>query len=221
MNPAKSFFNNIDLYNHALVHRSYINEHPGLVSNERLEFLGDSVLSLITSERLYALFPDVPEGELTSRRSLLVQTTTLAQKSLELGLDQELLLSKGEQELGGRQNQGLLANTFEAVLGALYLDQGLNKCREYLTQVFTDQEITQLKDTKDPKSLLQEMTQAEGKGTPIYQLLEAQGPDHAKTFKVSVVIGGDQIATGTGASKQKAEIEAAKSALDILFPKNS
>ena len=116
MKPPVQYFKDTNHYQAALVHRSYCNEHPGTTSNERLEFLGDSVLSLITSDRLYKLFPQLPEGELTARRSLIVQTTTLAEKAKILHLDDELLLSRGEQDLGGRKNPGLLANTFEAVL---------------------------------------------------------------------------------------------------------
>ncbi len=216
MKPPSAYFKDPALYQSALIHRSYCNEHPGSVSNERLEFLGDSVLSLIISERLYRLYPGQPEGELTARRSLLVQTTTLATKAKELHLDDQLLLSKGEQELGGRQNTGLLANTFEAVLGALYLDSGLEVCREYLNTIFLEEEIMAVKEIKDPKSLLQELIQAQGEGTPIYNLLESSGPDHAKSFTVGVSISGKQISTGSGPSKQKAETEAAKSALSML-----
>ncbi len=220
MKSPKEYFKNPQNYHAALIHRSYCNEHPGTVSNERLEFLGDSILSLITSDRLYKLFPDLPEGELTARRSLIVQTTTLAEKAKILQLDEELLLSKGEQDLGGRKNPGLLANTFEAVLGALYLDSGLDVCTGYLTDIFTDQEIISHEHIKDPKSLLQEHAQAKGLGTPIYQLVDSIGPDHAKNFTVSVIIQNSAVATGTGASKQKAEIDAAKVALEKLFSQN-
>jgi ribonuclease-3 len=218
MKPVSSFFIDPSLLTHALTHRSYCNEHSGFQSNERLEFLGDSVLSLIISERLYKLFSNLPEGELTNRRSLLVQTSTLADCSKELGLDSQLLLSKGEQDLGGRQNPGLLANAFEAVLGALYLDSGLAACRSFLDMVFPDSRLTADVQTKDPKSLLQELAQAKGLGTPIYRTVESFGPDHAKTFTVAVEVGSKSIAQGSGASKQKAETEAAKAALANLFP---
>jgi ribonuclease-3 len=166
------------------------------------------------------LFPSFPEGELTARRSYLVQTTTLASKAKLLGLDQELLLSKGEAEAGGRSNPGLLANTFEAVLGALYLDSGLDACRQFLEEVFPEAEITADLDTKDPKSRLQELAQGQNLGTPQYHTVAASGPDHAKSFTVSVSVNGQSVATGLGASKQKAETEAAKSALTKLFPPN-
>lgn len=212
------YFKDPKLLRHALTHRSYCNEHPGSTSNERLEFLGDSVLSLIISDRLYRLFPTEPEGDLTSRRSFLVQTTTLAQKSAALGLDSQLLLSRGETDLGGRTNPSLLANTFEAVLGALYLDSGLDTCRDYLLQIFPDNELAAAGIAKDPKSLLQEKSQENSWGTPSYQLVQSVGPDHAKTFTVEVKVNGQPEATGTGTSKQRAESEAAKQALAKLFP---
>lgn len=218
MKPLSDYFAKPALLHTALVHRSYCNEHPRETSNERLEFLGDSVLSLIISDRLYTLFPDFPEGQLTARRSYLVQTTTLAAKSEALGLDKLLLLSKGEAELGGRANPSLLANTFEAVLGALYMDSGLSACRQFLTAVFPDTEITSDLQIKDPKSLLQELAQGQSLGTPQYQTVDTSGPDHAKNFTVTVTVGGNTVAQGTGASKQKAETAAAKNALATLFP---
>lgn len=214
MKPVSQYFSQPQLLTHALTHRSYCNEHPGSQSNERLEFLGDAILSLVISDRLYHLFPHLPEGELTARRSLLVQTSTLAHKSQLLGLDQLLLLSHGEEELGGRKNPSLLANTFEAVLGALFLDSDLTVCRQYLETVFPDSEITALTQTKDPKSLLQEKAQATGLGTPVYQTLNSSGPDHAKKFTVSVLISGRSFGHGSGTSKQRAETAAAQAALD-------
>ena len=203
----------------AFTHRSYCNEHSGLTSNERLEFLGDSVLSLVISDRLYRLLPDAPEGELTARRSYLVQTTSLAAKSLELGFDQKLLLSKGEEDSGGRKNPGLLANTFEAILGAIFLDSGIEACYRFLDEIFPDSDILSEKiKIKDPKSLLQEKSQAAGWGTPIYDTVEAIGPDHAKQFTISVTVNGTSQAQGTGPSKQKAERDAAALAIQKLFP---
>jgi len=218
MKQVSDYFKNPDFFRQALIHRSYCNEHTGLESNERLEFLGDSVLSLVISDRLYRLLPDLPEGDLTGRRSYLVQTTTLAEKSLLLGLDQQLLLSKGEEETGGRHNPSLLANTFEAVLGALFLDCGISVCYEYLADVFPDTELTAHFPTKDPKSLLQELSQAKGLGTPVYETVSASGPDHAKNFILTVIINSEKVAQGSGTSKQRAETEAAKAALAKLFP---
>lgn len=214
MNPiiSSQFIDPANL-NRALVHRSYCNEHSKLESNERLEFLGDSVLSVIISERLYILLPNVAEGELTSRRSYLVQTKALAQKSSDLGLDKMLLLSRGEEDSGGRQNPGLLANTFEAVLGSLYLEQGLGKCQDYLLQVFPDSDLLNITQSKDPKSLLQETAQARGWGTPVYKTVNSEGPDHAKTFTMSVALNNQEMGVGQGNSKQRAETEAAVAAL--------
>ena len=205
------------LSNQALIHKSYCNEHLGLESNERLEFLGDSVLSVVISNRLYKLFPNSPEGELTSRRSNLVQTSTLAIKAKLLGLDKKLKLSRGEEDTGGRTNVGLLANTFEAVLGALFLDENLMACEKYLTETFPDSEILADGDLKDPKSLLQEKSQAAGFGTPIYKTLSAQGPDHAKLFEIEVKVNNKSAGCGHGHSKQKAQTEAAVAALAKLF----
>ncbi len=206
------------LSDQALIHRSYCNEHPRRESNERLEFLGDSVLSLVISTRLYKLFPKLPEGALTARRSYLVQTSTLAAKSIQLGLDKKLLLSSGEEQSGGRSNPSLLANTFEAVLGALYLDQGLAACEEFLSSVFPDSQLQNMSPSqiKDPKSLLQEKAQSQNLGTPIYKTVSSSGPDHARKFSVAVTIAGRQVAIGEGTSKQRAEAAAAKSALSMI-----
>ncbi len=208
----------ISKYTQAFVHRSYVNEHPGQQSNERLEFLGDSVLSLIISTRLYNLFPNLPEGQLTARRSYLVQTTTLAQRAKQLGLDKQLLLSAGEELSGGRTNTGLLANTFEAVLGAMYLEDGLSACEEYLLEIFPDSELLNLapSQVKDSKSLLQEKAQSQNLGTPVYKILSSEGPDHARKFTVAVSVNGKQLATGQGTSKQRAEAAAATAAVAVI-----
>lgn len=213
MIAVASLFKHPAQLDQALTHRSYVNENPRHQSNERLEFLGDAVLSQIISVRLYNLFPQKPEGELTARRSALVQTSTLAKKSQILGLDKLLKLSKGEEDGGGRSNPGLLANTFEAVLGALFLDSGLDACTQFISSVFPDSEITSLTELKDPKSLLQELSQSRGWGTPTYQVVSATGPDHAKKFDVSVHISDFPGITGSGTSKQRAETAAAAAAL--------
>ncbi len=207
------------LSDQALIHRSYCNEHPGIESNERLEFLGDSILSLVISTRLYKLFPKLPEGALTARRSYLVQTSTLATKSIQLELDRKLHLSSGEEQSGGRSNPSLLANTFEAVLGAMYVEKGLMACESYLTQIFPDSELINMSPSqiKDPKSQLQEKAQSQNLGTPIYKTVSSSGPDHARKFTVTVSITDrGQIATGEGTSKQRAEAAAAKSALSVI-----
>lgn len=202
-----------------LIHKSYCNEHSGCESNERLEFLGDSVLSLIISRRLYLLFPRSPEGELTSRRSNLVQTISLANKAKDLGLDKELLLSRGEEDSGGRQNISLLADTFEAVLGTLYLDLGFEEAEKFVKQVFPDEELKADIQLKDPKSLLQEKSQGMGWGTPIYKLKSTTGPDHAKSFEIEVFANDKVLGFGLGSSKQRAETVAATAAL-ANFPQN-
>ena len=216
MKPVADYFKNSGLLHHALTHRSYCNEHPGEKSNERLEFLGDAVLSLIISRRLFDLFPDLPEGDLTLRRSHLVQTSTLARKSVLLRLDQLLLLSRGEEDSGGRKNTGLLANTFEAVLGAIYLDSGLETCREFLSEIFPDSEITSYRQTKDPKSLLQEIIQAKKQISPLYKVVKEEGPAHKKTFTVGVFVDDVLFGKGNGKPKQEAEKDAAEQALSVL-----
>lgn len=215
--PLSSLFTQPELLTQALTHRSYCNEHKSLPHNERLEFLGDAVLSVIISARLYHLLPHQPEGELTSRRSYLVQTPSLAAKAKLLGLSGQILLSKGEEDSGGRENPGILANTFEAVLGALYLDSGFVACQDYLLEIFPDSDLTSDAITKDPKSLLQEKSQSSNWGTPSYTLLSASGPDHAKKFSVSVTLN-DQEFVGEGTSKQRAQTQAASAALAKLFP---
>ncbi len=213
-------FNNPRLLDTALTHRSALNEPhvsgtPCSESNERLEFLGDAVLELVVTRYLFEQYPQEPEGKLTAYRSALVRTETLAEVATELELGKKLYMSKGEEAGGGRKNIGLLANTFEAVIGALYLDQGMKKVEEFVAQVLLPKfkQIKQKKLYKDAKSALQETVQAKGLATPEYKLLEAIGPDHAKSFKVEVLIDGKIYGKGTGNSKQAAQQEAASRAL--------
>lgn len=213
-------FINQDLFTTALTHRSALNEHisTSTESNERLEFLGDAVLELITTQFLFVTCPEDPEGVLTSYRSALVKTTTLAEVAVELELGEKLYLSKGEEATGGRQNQGLLADTFEAVIGALFLDQGLEVVRKFLEEhlfvKFTT--IRQQKLYRDSKSHLQELVQAKGFGTPEYIVIREEGPDHDKEFTVEVHVGGRIEGTGMGKSKQLAQQAAAEEALKKL-----
>lgn len=213
-------FKNKDLLENAFVHRSYLNEHPkfNLPSNERLEFLGDAVLEFITSEHLYKTYDEEPEGRLTAYRSSLVKTETLAQLAKELDFGSKLKLSKGEDESGGRESEYLLADTFEAFIGALYLDQGIPACRTFLEETLFPKldEIVRTRAYKDYKSLLQEIAQEKVNFTPIYKVLDEQGPDHNKTFKVGVFIKDKQEGVGEGSSKQRAEVDAAKNALENL-----
>ncbi len=205
------------LFQTAFTHRSYLNEHTSyeLPSNERLEFLGDAVLQLISSEYLYNNFSE-SEGVLTSYRSAIVCTESLAKEALRLGYGEFLLLSKGEEDSGGRQRPYILANTFEAVLGALYLAKGYDYCREFLAKELLYKTSTIIKEDlyKDPKSMFQELAQERHGITPTYEVLESWGADHEKTFKVGVYLNNDLYGEGEGKSKQKAQQSAAKAGLD-------
>lgn len=201
----------------ALIHRSYLNEtKEEISSNERLEFLGDSILSFVVSNHLYAKFPDFDEGRLTNLRSLLVNTKSLAEAAKELGLGSKLKLSKGEEESGGRNNQSLLADVYEAVIGAIFLDQGVSEARQFIeesllpkAQSFIDKNML-----KDPKSLLQEYVQSHKLLSPKYNVLEEDGPPHARIFTVGVFVDKKMLGKGTGRSKQEAEENAATEALE-------
>lgn len=213
-------FKNTDLLHTALTHRSALNEgvSNSQVSNERLEFLGDAVLELITTEFLFEKMPEEPEGTLTAFRSALVKTTTLAELALELGLEKALLISKGEEATGGRSNESLLADTVEAIIGALYLDQGHDAVAKFLHKhLFTKFDVIRdQKLYKDPKSVLQEEVQALGLPTPTYTVLSEIGPDHDKEFTVQVLVGDTPQGVGTGKSKQLAQQAAADQALEKM-----
>ena len=208
---------NINLYKNAFVHRSYLNENHSYkgFSNERLEFLGDAVLQLLTSEFLYLKYTDVQEGILTSYRSSLVKTTSLAAESKRLGYGEFLVMSKGEEMGGGKNSEYILANTFEAVLGAMYLDLGLNNARNFLTKnlFYKIDKIIEEGKYKDAKSKFQEISQAKFGVTPTYKIKKESGPDHNKNFEVGLYLNKKFIATGNGSSKQKAEIDAAANGL--------
>lgn len=211
-------FNNPKLLAQALVHRSYLNEvtDQRIRSNERLELLGDSILSFIISEWVFFQFPNYPEGELTNLRSNIVRTSSLAQIAKESQVGKYLLLSRGEQESGGAQNPSILADTLEAIIGAIYLDQGIDVAQKFIKEKFTPliKTITKKGEFKDAKSILQEKLQAERKQAPIYKTLKEEGPDHDKIFTVGVYVQGKLLAKGKGKSKQTAEVEAAKKALE-------
>lgn len=213
-------FKNKEILKHALIHRSYLNEakEKSQVSNERLEFLGDSVLSLITSTYLYHQFPNAAEGVLTNYRSSLVKTETLASIARELDLGNFLLLSKGEEDSGGRNNQGLLANGLEAIIGAIFLDLGIEKTTNFVSEKIFPllPSIIENKQYRDYKSLLQEYLQGKRKMSPRYKVLKTTGPDHERIFTISVSGRGEELGTGTGRSKQIAQQEAAKAALEKL-----
>lgn len=213
-------FTNQQLLITALSHRSSLNEKSvsgttATESNERLEFLGDAVLELAVTEYLYATYPTEPEGKMTAYRSALVKTTSLAEMARELELGKAMYMSKGEEATGGRQNESLLADTTEAVIGALYLDQGYDAVVEFLEEhlypKFT--EILKNKLYKDHKSLLQELVQAKGLPTPAYEVTQEVGPDHDKEFTVVVKIADAIKGTGMGKNKQQAQQQAALEAL--------
>ena|SRR3989344_1565109 len=209
---------NKKLFEVAFTHRSYLNEAKQKIpSNERLEFLGDSVLSFVVSNHLYSEYPDFDEGTLTNLRSLLVNTKSLSEIAVELEIGQYLKLSKGEEESKGRENATLLENSFEAFVGALFLDQGIKSVVKFLeSSLFTKIPVlVNKKAFKDPKSLLQEKMQAKKIGSPTYKVLEESGPAHAKTFKIGVFVEGKMLGEGQGKSKQKAEEMAAQTALEV------
>jgi ribonuclease-3 len=204
----------------ALTHRSALNEgvSSSPVSNERLEFLGDAVLELATTKFLFNKLEKEPEGILTAYRSALVKTGTLAAVALKLGLGEEILMSKGEESTGGRENESLLADTMEAVIGAIYLDQGFEAAETFLQDnlfpLFT--EIKEQKLYRDAKSQLQEVVQAQGFATPIYEVIGESGPDHNKEFTVQVLVNRKVVGSGTGKSKQLAQQAAARQALEKI-----
>jgi ribonuclease III len=208
----------------ALTHPSYLNEHPkeGLQDNQRLEFLGDAVLDFISGEYLFQRFPEASEGQLTRLRAALVRTETLAEFALACGVGISLLLGRGEEESGGRERDANLCDAYEAVVGALYLDQGLDVVRNFVYPRFQValEDILSMERDKDPKSRLQEWAQRNLGATPTYETIRTTGPDHAKEFTVVVYIGGKPYAEGTGARKQLAAQIAAQLALDLLRTKS-
>lgn len=218
MSVAFPSFKNQDLLTTALTHRSALNEKisTSTESNERLEFLGDAVLELVSTDFLYEKFPKEQEGMLTVYRSALVKTTTLAEVAQTLQLGEKLYMSKGEESSKGRQNASLLANAFEALLGALYLDQGIEAVRQLLNEILFPKidEILQKRLYKHAKSQLQEVLQAKGITAPDYVVVGESGPDHDRQFTVKAVISGQDAGTGTGKSKQLAQEDAARGILE-------
>ncbi len=212
-------FKNPALIETAFTHRSYLNENrvPGKEHNERLEFLGDAVLELVVTEYLFAKYPDKPEGELTSFRAALVNTVSISDAATKLGMNEFLLLSRGEAKDTGRARGIILANAFEAVIGALYLDGGYDAAEKFIAdQLFhkTD-EVVEKRLWQDAKSKFQEIAQEKAGITPRYEVVHQSGPDHDKRFVTGVFLGGMQIARGEGRSKQEAEQAAAEAALAV------
>lgn len=213
-------FDDKSLLQRALTHRSYLNENPDLpwLDNERLEFLGDSILGFVTAEHLYHRFPEMKEGDLTSLRAALVRGQTLAEFATQLDLGPHLLISRGEEAGRGRARPALLAATFEAILGALYFDQGLPAARDLIVRMIDEktQKILQERLDRNAKSLLQELSQGRLKVTPVYRLVETHGPDHAREFTVEAILGETVYGVGHGRNKQTAEQEAARAAISRL-----
>ncbi len=219
MNVKLPEFNSEEIRSIVFTHRSYLNENKETKeSNERLEFLGDSILSFVVSSHIFSQYPDLKEGELTSLRSVLTNTQTLYLVSDTLGLGSQLKMSKGEEDGGGRINKTILANTYEAVVGGLYLDGGIEKARDFITATILENqnEFVDQQGLKDPKSKLQEFMQEKYKVSPDYRILGEEGPDHDKQYTSGVFLNGDQVAKGVGKSKQEAEKDAAQKALETL-----
>lgn len=203
----------------ALTHRSYLNENPeSLEDNERLEFLGDAVLDFLVGAWLYNRFPEMPEGNLTRLRSALVRTENLAQFAERIKLGNAMLLGHGESDGGGRERPALLCATFEALIGAIYIDRGIDAVQEFIEPQLelAAQNILRGRKDKDPKSILQEWAQSQGLGTPLYKTVSSTGPDHAKSFVVEVYIENAVQGSGVGHSKQAAAKVAAQQALGAL-----
>lgn len=212
-------FKNLDLLVEALTHRSYLNEHrTGGNHNERLEFLGDAVLELAVTRFLFERFPTKPEGDLTAYRAALVNTVSLAETSELLGVNDMLLLSKGERKDTGRARENILANAFEAILGAIYLDQGYDAAEAFVaTHLYPKIDgILANRSYQDSKSHFQEVAQEKRGITPTYKTVREEGPDHDKKFTVGVFLANEEVARGEGKSKQEAEQAAAQAALDTF-----
>jgi ribonuclease-3 len=211
-------FKDQKLFEQAFTHRSFLNEtKEKLSSNERLEFLGDSILSYVVSQNLFLKFPQFNEGILTNIRSLLVNTRNLAIIAKELDFGSFLKLSKGEEESKGRQNQSLLADCFEAFIGALFIDQGIDSVSKFLEEVLLPKadEIVKGTSFKDPKSLLQELVQSRRLNSPVYKVLGETGPAHAKRFRIGAFVDGNLVSEGEGKSKKDGEEDAASKALEF------
>jgi ribonuclease-3 len=217
-------FRDQELLLRALTHSSYANEHltyggVPLEDNERLEFLGDAILDFVAAHWLYVHYPDLDEGRLTSLRAALVRASTLAQFAESINLPENLRLGKGEAESGGRHRANILSDAFEALMAALFLDQGLDAVSRYFEQMIEGATTVVLNENldRDPKSQLQEWSQANLSVTPRYKVVGSEGPDHAKTFTVEVWLGSYRAAVGSGSSKQVAEQTAARTALSSVL----
>lgn len=209
-------FKNKSLLMKAMTHRSYVNESgKNVCDNERLEYLGDSVLGLVVNEYLYKHFEDYQEGMLAKIKSAVVSEASLSKIARKINLGSFILMGKGEEQSGGRDRASILANTLEAVIGALFLDSGLKMARIFVLDIIRDEidAINNLTYLRDPKTTLQEYVQKKYKERPIYEVIAERGPDHKKEFTVKLIINGQEIVTGEGPSKRKAEMNAAKTSL--------
>ena len=213
-------FRNIQLLQNALTHSSYANErwHNSLLSNERLEFLGDSVLGMLVAEYLYKTFPDRPEGELTRMRADMVCEHTLATVANRIGLGNHLLLGHGEERLGGRSRESILADATESVIAACFLDGGLAAAEQFVKQYILVEVPVSRPNNMDYKTALQELVQQKKNQVLTYVLVGQSGPDHDKQFDVEVSLNGNVVGSGSGRSKKRAEQMAAKAAMEKLFP---
>jgi len=212
-------FSNILLLSRALTHRSYLNEHTDAIEdNERLEFLGDAVLDFIVGAWLYDRFPEMPEGDLTKMRSALVHTEQLANLAREIGIGRAMRLGRGELQAGGKDRLGLLCDTFEAVIGALYIDKGIEGVTKFISPILerTAEDVLANHKDEDPKSKLQEWAQGTGLQAPQYATRNSYGPDHSKLFEVDVYIDGQIKGSGIGQSKHAATKQAALDAIKKL-----
>lgn len=213
-------FKDISILEKSLVHRSYLNENQGAESdsNERLEYLGDAILGFVVAEKLYKDFPDYDEGRMTRLRSILVRRETLARISRSIGLGEYLFLGKGEDTSGGRNKSANLACAFEAVIAAVYLDQGMAKTRKMIIRLLEEEWQKAIKKPAaiDYKSRLQELIQSREQRIPSYHITGTSGPDHIKTFNVEVRLGDQVLGSGSGKSKKEAETEAAREALEKI-----
>ena len=213
-------FRNITLLQNALAHSSYANErwHDSLKSNERLEFLGDSILGMVVAEHLYRNYPDRPEGELTRMRADMVCENALAAIAGRIGLGEHLLLGHGEEQTGGRTRNSILADAVESVIAACFLDGGMDAARGFIDRfVLTDVPVRKLRNA-DYKTALQELVQQKKNQQLTYKLIGESGPDHDKHFEVAVLLNGNTVGTGTGSSKKRAEQDAARAAMEHLVP---
>ena len=213
-------FKDTEILQQAFTHRSYLNEDLSWKKghNERLEFLGDAVLELIVSDYLYTKYPEEPEGFMTNLRAALVNADTLSNVARDLNFNDFILLSKGEAKDLGRGRNYILANAFEALIGAIYLDQDYESAKKFIEKNLIEAQLEMIiesKAFKDPKSLFQEKSQALLNITPVYKLIEEWGPDHAKHFKMGLFLANEKVAEGEGHSKQEAELSAAKNGLEV------